>query len=94
MGISISTGPFAAIAHTVLVIGGYGFFGKRICASLAGHRGIRLLIGGRDRTKAARPAVLGLRENMVLVGRARVHEQGVKQATSPAAQFLVRFTKS
>ncbi|MFO1469074.1 MAG: saccharopine dehydrogenase NADP-binding domain-containing protein [Steroidobacteraceae bacterium] len=38
--------------HTVLVIGGYGFFGRRICESLATHPGIRLLIGGRDRAKA------------------------------------------
>jgi short subunit dehydrogenase-like uncharacterized protein len=33
--------------HTVLVIGGYGFFGQRICAALAKCSSICLLIGGR-----------------------------------------------
>jgi hypothetical protein len=38
--------------HTVLVLGGYGFFGHRICASLAGVPSIRLLVGGRHRDRA------------------------------------------
>jgi saccharopine dehydrogenase-like NADP-dependent oxidoreductase len=38
--------------HTILVLGGYGFFGQRICASLSGDPSIRLLIGGRHRTRA------------------------------------------
>ena len=39
--------------HTVLVLGGYGFFGSRICAALARDPSIRLLIGGRDLAKGA-----------------------------------------
>ena len=38
--------------HTILVLGGYGFFGTRICQSLAANKAIRLLIGGRDRQQA------------------------------------------
>lgn len=38
--------------HTVLVLGGYGFFGHRICASLAGDPSIRLLVGGRRLARA------------------------------------------
>ncbi len=38
--------------HTILVIGGYGFFGQRIVRSLAIVPGVRLLIGGRNRSKA------------------------------------------
>lgn len=38
--------------QTVLVLGGYGFFGARICAALAQDEGIRLLVGGRDGNKA------------------------------------------
>lgn len=38
--------------HTVLVLGGYGFFGQRICASLAPDPSIRLLVGGRHRDHA------------------------------------------
>jgi saccharopine dehydrogenase-like NADP-dependent oxidoreductase len=34
--------------HTVLVIGGYGFFGARICAELAKNAAIHLLVGGRN----------------------------------------------
>lgn len=43
--------------HTVLVLGGYGFFGERISAALALDPTIRLLIAGRDATKAAVVAV-------------------------------------
>jgi saccharopine dehydrogenase-like NADP-dependent oxidoreductase len=34
--------------HTVLVIGGYGFFGSLVCRSLARNPAIRVLIGGRS----------------------------------------------
>jgi hypothetical protein len=37
--------------HTVLVLGGYGFFGSRICTTLAQSPSVRLLIGGRDRAR-------------------------------------------
>src|SRR5437762_1612176 len=33
--------------HTVLVLGGYGFFGSRIASSLVSDPSIRLLVGGR-----------------------------------------------
>lgn len=38
--------------HRVLVLGGYGFFGERICAGLARNPSIRLLVGGRHRERA------------------------------------------
>jgi saccharopine dehydrogenase-like NADP-dependent oxidoreductase len=38
--------------HTTLVLGGYGFFGTRICHALATNKSIRLLIGGRDINQA------------------------------------------
>src|SRR6478736_9937618 len=38
--------------HTILVLGGYGFFGSRIAHALASHPNIHLLIGGRDHEKA------------------------------------------
>lgn len=38
--------------RTVLVLGGYGFFGQRICASLARLPSVRLLVGGRHRERA------------------------------------------
>jgi saccharopine dehydrogenase-like NADP-dependent oxidoreductase len=47
--------------HTILVLGGYGFFGTRICHALAANPAIHLLIGGRDVHQARRlAAVLGL----------------------------------
>ena len=50
--------------HTVLVLGGYGFFGTRIAASLARRATIRLLIAGRDLAKARSAAqALRLPEN-------------------------------
>jgi saccharopine dehydrogenase-like NADP-dependent oxidoreductase len=39
-----------------LVIGGYGFFGARICSVLAKNPAIRLLIGGRSGDRARRMA--------------------------------------
>jgi saccharopine dehydrogenase-like NADP-dependent oxidoreductase len=53
--------------HTVLVLGGYGFFGHRICASLAGDPSIRLLVGGRHRDRALETAKqLGLAAEQAL----------------------------
>lgn len=42
--------------HTVLVLGGYGFFGHRICASLARDPSIRVLVAGRHRDRAVETA--------------------------------------
>src|ERR1700758_4846478 len=38
--------------HTVLVLGGYGFFGHRISAALASTASLRVLVGGRDLGRA------------------------------------------
>lgn len=38
--------------HSILVLGGCGFFGARICRALAANASIRLLVGGRDIGKA------------------------------------------
>jgi saccharopine dehydrogenase-like NADP-dependent oxidoreductase len=38
--------------HTVLVLGGYGFFGQRISAALASSASLRVLIAGRDLARA------------------------------------------
>src|SRR5215475_11205721 len=38
--------------HTVLVLGGYGFFGGRISSVLAKNPAVRLLIGGRSADSA------------------------------------------
>src|SRR5471032_3508463 len=47
--------------HTILVLGGYGFFGARICTALAANKNIHLLVAGRDPGKArALTAQLGL----------------------------------
>lgn len=45
--------------RTVLVLGGYGFFGLRISAALASTESVRVLVGGRDleRAKAATRAI-------------------------------------
>lgn len=49
------------MTHTLLVLGGYGFFGARICRALAANPAIDLLIGGRDLDKARQLAAqLGL----------------------------------
>ena len=46
---------------TVLVLGGYGFFGNRISAALASTASLRVLIGGRDPGRATAAALaLGL----------------------------------
>lgn len=38
--------------HTILVLGGYGFFGARISKALSKDAHIRLLVGGRDGARA------------------------------------------
>lgn len=38
--------------HRVLVLGGYGFFGSRICEALARNPRVQLVIAGRDANKA------------------------------------------
>jgi saccharopine dehydrogenase-like NADP-dependent oxidoreductase len=46
---------------TVLVLGGYGFFGQRISATLASNATLRVLLGGRDFGRAsAATRALGL----------------------------------
>ena len=42
--------------QTVLVLGGYGFFGQRISAALARDESLRVLIGGRDLGRGAAAA--------------------------------------
>jgi len=53
--------------HTTLVLGGYGFFGSRICQALASNENMHLLIGGRDVAQARTTASgLGLRADQGL----------------------------
>lgn len=53
--------------HTVLVLGGYGFFGGRISEVLARDGSIHLLIGGRDLDKArAKAEGMGLQEDQAV----------------------------
>jgi saccharopine dehydrogenase-like NADP-dependent oxidoreductase len=50
--------------QTVLVLGAYGFFGSRICAALVKNPRIRLILAGRDLSKASAAAYqLGLSAN-------------------------------
>src|SRR6266702_6572101 len=42
--------------HTVMVLGGYGFFGSRICTALAQSPSVRLLLGCRDHARGRRAA--------------------------------------
>lgn len=49
-------------SHRVLILGGYGFFGRIIAEKLAGTPGLDLLLAGRDSNKATALAYqLGLR---------------------------------
>jgi saccharopine dehydrogenase-like NADP-dependent oxidoreductase len=49
------------LKHTILVLGGYGFFGARICAALAAAPLIHLIVAGRSQAQAAALAIkLGL----------------------------------
>jgi hypothetical protein len=55
--------------HTILVLGGYGFFGQRISAALASTPTLRVLVGGRDigrATVAARAIGLPPEQAVVL----------------------------
>jgi saccharopine dehydrogenase-like NADP-dependent oxidoreductase len=45
------------VITTVLVLGGYGFFGLRICAALARNRSVRVLVAGRDLKRATTAAL-------------------------------------
>ena len=81
--------------HTVLVLGGYGFFGGRICATLAGHPSIRLLIAGRNTDRAtglARALGLPPEHAVELDARsaglvARLRELGVSTLVHAAGPF-------
>jgi saccharopine dehydrogenase-like NADP-dependent oxidoreductase len=53
--------------HTVLVLGGYGFFGQRITAALASTASLRVLIAGRDLARArATAGAVGLADGHAL----------------------------
>lgn len=59
--------------HTILVIGGYGFFGTRICRALSADKNIRLMIAGRDIFRARELAQqLGLESQCALAIDAHV----------------------
>jgi saccharopine dehydrogenase-like NADP-dependent oxidoreductase len=61
--------------HTVLVIGGSGFFGQRICKELSRSSAIRLLIGGRSQDRVLRAAAdLGLGAEHGVVVDANDHD--------------------
>jgi saccharopine dehydrogenase-like NADP-dependent oxidoreductase len=64
--------------HTVLVTGGYGFFGARICSALAKNAAIRVLIGGRSGERGRRLAdELGLAQDQAVcvdTASATLHE--------------------
>lgn len=61
--------------HSILVLGGYGFFGARICRVLATNRSIRLLVGGRDAGKASALAQqLGLAPDQAIAIDATVED--------------------
>lgn len=50
--------------HTILVLGGYGFFGGRICQALSRMANVHLFIAGRDLVKAQAAArMLGLTDD-------------------------------
>ena len=67
--------------HTVLVIGGYGFFGARICGALAKNTAVRLLIAGRNTDGA-----LGLAQQLGLA-----EDQAVRvDADSPELGEILR----
>jgi saccharopine dehydrogenase-like NADP-dependent oxidoreductase len=51
------SGPLVGVGiHTILVMGGYGFFGTRICGALAKNPAIHLLIAGRSSDNSRRLA--------------------------------------
>ena len=53
--------PRSSLPYRILVLGGYGHFGGRICRALAAHGpGIVLIVAGRDARKAQQAArILG-----------------------------------
>lgn len=76
----------------VLVLGGYGNFGARICRALAGDAAIELLIGGRDLAKAERLAAecggRGLRIDMAATDfAAQLGQHGVELVIHSAGPF-------
>lgn len=81
--------------HTILVLGGYGFFGTRICQALCADPRIALLIGGRDLGQARRLAAeLGLApEQAIAIDAtapglaARLREYGVATVIHTAGPF-------
>lgn len=76
----------------VLVLGGYGNFGARICRALAFDAAIELLIGGRDLAKAEALAVecggRGLRIDMAAPDfSAQLRQQGIELVIHTAGPF-------
>jgi saccharopine dehydrogenase-like NADP-dependent oxidoreductase len=80
--------------HTVLVIGGYGFFGGRICAALAKDPAISLLIGGRSRNSGrsltrqlgldpAQAVNIDTRSSTLREALAELHVQTIVHAAGP-----------
>jgi hypothetical protein len=66
------------LMRTVLVLGGYGFFGHRIAAALTSIESLRVLVGGRDleRAKAAtRTMGLAVEHAVALDAHARTQDQ-------------------
>jgi saccharopine dehydrogenase-like NADP-dependent oxidoreductase len=75
--------------HTVLILGGYGNFGTVISRALARDEGVRLLIAGRDATKARRLVLeLGLNEQQGIALDADVTSL-VKQLAALQVDILI-----
>jgi len=68
--------------RSVLVLGGYGFFGQRIAATLAASNSLRVLVGGRD-LERANAAVRGM-------GLSAEHAVVLDAYDSHLTQFLRR----
>lgn len=81
--------------HAVLILGGYGFFGRRIAETLRRDERIRLLIAGRHRNKALEAcAALGLPDDHAIeldanspTLAARLKELGVAILVHTAGPF-------
>jgi saccharopine dehydrogenase-like NADP-dependent oxidoreductase len=81
--------------HVVMVLGGYGFFGQRICASLARNPDIHLLVAGRDSRRAeqfAKTVGLGVDQAVTLDAAspqfpARLQELSVQTLIHTAGPF-------